>query len=411
MIERVAPARLGVSFRWLLASSWLSNLGDGFAVSAGPLLIASVTKSPTLVAMALLLQRLPWLLFAVFAGVLADRRSRVAIVVAVDGLRAALLAVLASMILLGEINVIVVLGAMFLIGITEVFSNTASGTLLPTLVERNELVLANSRLQTGFITVQQLVGPPIGAALFAASRSLAFIGQAILVASGAVLASQIDRPERHTGPLIVPQARGNIIEGVRWLLGNAPVRTLALTILTFNITFGAAWSVLVLYARQRLHMGVVGFGLLTTAVALGGLVGTTFYGHLTRRISLGNLLRIGLIIETLTHLALALTTSGTVALLIMFVFGAHAFVWNTTSVTVRQRAVPIELQGRVSSFYSLGLYGGLVIGAAIGGLIASRWGITSPFWFGFVGSGAITAVLWREFLNVAHEDEPVGPER
>ena len=89
---------------------------------------------------------------------------------------------------------------------------------------------------------------------------------------------------------------------------HAAVRTLVLTIFTFNITFGAAWSVLVLYATQRLGLGDIGFGLLTTVSAVGGLLGTASYGWITRRVSLGNIMRIGLIIETLTHLALALTT-------------------------------------------------------------------------------------------------------
>ena len=83
-------------------------------------------------------------------------------------------------------------------------------------------------------------------------------------------------------------------EGLRWLLGHPPMRTLALTILAFNITFGAAWSVLVLYADQRLGMGPVGFGLLTTAVAVGGVVGMVLYGRLERRFSLGDIMRVGL---------------------------------------------------------------------------------------------------------------------
>ena len=69
-----------------------------------------------------------------------------------------------------------------------------------------------------------------------------------------------------------------------------------------------------------------------------------------------------------------------------FVFGAHAFVWGTTSVTVRQRAVPMELQGRVGSVNLVGVFGGLVIGSTIGGLLAQRHGVTAPFWFAFVGS-------------------------
>ena len=170
------------------------------------------------------------------------------------------------------------------------------------------------------------------------------------------------------------------------------------------MTFGAAWSVLVLYAEDRLDAAELGFGLLVTAVAAGGLVATGFYGWLTRRVSLGNLMRAGLIIETLTHLALALVTSLGGALAIMFVFGAHAFVWGTTSTSVRQRVVPLELQGRVSSVYLLGVQGGLVVGSIVGGLVAATWGVTAPFWFAFVGSAVLVVALWPQFTKIAHDD-------
>ncbi len=176
------------------------------------------------------------------------------------------------------------------------------------------------------------------------------------------------------------------------------VRTLVLTIFIFNITFGAAWSVLVLYATQRLGVGEVGFGLLTTVSALGGLLATLAYGWITRRVSLGNIMRIGLIIETLTHLGLAITTVPAVAMAIFFVFGAHAFVWGTTSVTVRQRAVPGELQGRVGSVNTVGVFGGLVVGSALGGILAQQFGVTAPFWFAFVGIRSVP----RPHLAPAH---------
>ncbi len=198
--------------------------------------------------------------------------------------------------------------------------------------------------------------------------------------------------------------RTDIADGFRWVILHPSVRTLVVTIFAFNITFGAAWSILVLYARQRLHMGPVGFGLLTTAAAVGGLLGTISYGRIIARIRLWQIMRVGLIIETLTHLGLALTTTPAVALAIMVIFGAHAFIWNTTSITIRQRAVPNELQGRVSSVNSLGTFAGLVIGAAIGGPMAARWGITAPFWFGFVGSGALVVVIWRHLTNIAHDN-------
>ena len=89
----------------------------------------------------------------------------------------------------------------------------------------------------------------------------------------------------------------------------------------------------------------------------------------------------------------------------MVVFGAHEFVWGTTSTTVRQRSVPDELLGRVGGVYRVAIMGGLVIGTPIGGLLARNFGITAPFWFGFFGSASLVVILWRQFDNIVHASE------
>ena len=410
LVATVAPARLGVGFRWLLASSWISNLGDGISLAAGPLLVASQTDDAFLVAMAALLQWLPQLLFGLYAGALSDRLDRRLIVVTVDALRALVLAVIAASIVTGMVSIAIVLVALFVLGTAEVFADNSSQTLLPMLVRRKDLAIANSRIQAGFITVNQLVGPPIGAALFAIGMAWPFVGQAVLVATGALLVSRIALPAHGRDPGRTTALRHDIAEGFRWAFHHAAVRTLVLTIFIFNITFGAAWSVLVLYATQRLGVGEIGFGLLTTVSALGGLLGTLTYGWITRRVSLGNIMRIGLIIETLTHLGLAVTTVPAVAMAIFFVFGAHAFVWGTTSVTVRQRAVPLELQGRVGSVNTVGVFGGLVVGSGLGGILAQQYGVTAPFWFAFAGSALFVVLIWGQLAHIAHDDEPMDPD-
>jgi MFS family permease len=406
VIEAIAPARMGRSFRWLLASSWTTNIGDGLALASGPLLIASQTHEPFLVASAVLLQRLPWLLLGLHAGALADRLDRRALVVAVNFARALVLGALAMTILTGVVSIVVVLGAMFLLGVAEVFADTTTGTLLPMVVDKADLGIGNARIMAGMITANQMVGPPIGAALFAAGMAFPFVVQAVCVALGAVLVSHMVIPPvpRPSAPTHVRQ---DIREGFRWTWQHAPVRTLTLAIVTFNVTFGAAWSVLVLYSIKVLDMGSVGFGMLTSVGAVGGLLGTAAYDWLERRFSLAWIMRVGLIIETVTHLALAVNTSFVVALVIMFVFGAHAFVWGTTSRTVRMRAVPTEFQGRVGSVYLVGVFGGLVVGSGIGGVIAGLWGVTAPFWFAFVGSGVILVLIWRQLEHIAHADEAI----
>jgi predicted MFS family arabinose efflux permease len=403
LLDLVAPQRLGSGFRWLLASYWLTNLGDGFTVAAGPLLVASQTHSPALVAAAAFLQRLPWLLFGLYAGVLADRVNRRTIIIATNLIRAAVLLVLAGCIVADAVSIAFVLASLFVLGLNETFAVTTSGTLLPMLVAKDDLGIANARLVVGLITTEQIIGPPVGAALFAVGMALPFAGEFVLVLIGAALVAKIRLPAHAEEP---PETRvwHDIREGWRWLWAHPAVRTLALTILTFNITYGAAWSVLVLYTRERLGMGEVGFGLVTTAIAVGGLIGTASFGRLERRFSFGTIMRIALVTETFVHLALALLTWAPAALVVFGFFGAEAFVWGTTSTTVRQRAVPQELQGRVNSVYLMAVFGGLVLGAAIGGALAQVWGVTAPFWFAFAGSVVILSLIWRALTQIAHDD-------
>ncbi len=406
--EVVAPSRLGRDFRWLLSSVWVGNLGDGLAIAAGPLLVAQQTGSPFLIAMAATLQWLPKLLFALPAGVVTDRVDRRVLVIGVDLVRVAVLGLLAAAILTGTVTIAVVLGALFLLGTAETFADNASGTLLPMLVHRDDLAVGNARMQTGFITANQLVGPPLGAALFAAGSAVPFVAQAVLVLAAITTIARVRLPAHGRAEDATTHALHEVLEGFRWVWHHAAVRTLILTLMVFNLTFGAAWSVLVLYAGERLGMGEVGFGLITTVGAVGGLLGTLAYGWLTRHVSLGDLMRIGLVVETLTHLGLALTTSPVVALAIFFVFGAHAFVWGTTSTTVQQRAVPTRLQGRVASVNVLGCFGGLVLGGVLGGALAQAYGVTAPFWFAFVGSVVLVGLLWRRFSLIAHDEELAG---
>ncbi|MCZ2813279.1 MFS transporter [Modestobacter sp. VKM Ac-2979] len=407
--EVLVPARLGTGFRWLLASSWTTNLGDGIALAAGPLLVASLTRDAFLVALAATVQWLPPLLFGLVAGALTDRLDRRLIVLTVDLARAAVLIVLTLAVATDRVSIVAVLGALFLLATAEVFADNSSQTLVPVLVARDDLAVANGRLQTGFITVNQLAGPPLGAALFTVGAAWALGVQAVLVALGAVLITRVVLPARARVEGRRTAMRHDIAEGLRWVRHHAAVRTLVLTITIFNVTFGAAWSVLVLYATERIGLGEIGFGLVTTVGAVGGIVGGLTYGWITRRVSLGDLMRIGLVVETLTHLALALTSSPWVALPVFFVFGAHAFIWGTTSVAVRQRAVPAALQGRVGSVNVVGVYGGLVVGSGIGGVLAQHYGVTAPFWFAFAGSAVFVVLIWRSLRHIAHADEQLAP--
>lgn len=386
----------------MLASSWVANVGDGIALAAGPLLVASQTTDPMLVAAASMLQMVPWMCFGLYAGVLADRIDRRRLVVAANVVRVAVLVMLAATIVTGAVDVAVVLVAMFLLGTAETFVDTTSATLLPMLVDPADLGLGNARLQFGSHTINRLIAPPIGAVLFAAGMALPFVVQAVTVALAAVLVARIGAtPPARTEPS--GSLRREIADGLRWVWNHSAIRTLVLTILAFNITFGAVLGIRVLYVAERLGLGGVGFGVFVAFEAAGGIIGTLVYTRLERRLRRSGIMRAGLVIETLTHLVLALTTVPAVAFATMFVFGIHEAAWGTTASTLRQQLVPNDYQGRVASVYLVAVLGSLVVGQGIGGLLAGAWGMTAPFWFGFVGSAVILAVMWPRFAALVTE--------
>ena len=401
-IETILPARLGSGFRWLIASSWATNLGDGLMMAAGPLLVSSQTRNPALVAAAAVAYQLPWLVFGLIAGALADRLDRRLLVMVMDGARVVVLVGLCALMVTGQVNIWLVMAALFLIGTAEVFADTTTQTLMPMLVAKADLGIANARIQFGFLTANQLLGPALGAALFAAGMVFPFVVQTVCVALGVVLIARVATPKGAVRSDLETRVGQDIKAGIGWLLHHRAMRTLALVMVAFNITWAAPWSVLVLWAQERVGIGDAGFGLLTTAAALGGLLGTACYDWIERRIRLATLMRTVLLCEVVFHLAMARVTSPYAAFALMFGFGGYAFIWGTLAQAVRQRAVPTEFQGRVGSVYMICVMGGMLAGSFLGGLIAHQWGLIAPWWFAFGGSAVTLLLVWRELGYIAH---------
>ena len=139
LLETALPARLGRPFRWLVLSSWVTNIGDGIAVAAGPLLIASQTRDPFLVALGAMLELPAGPAVRPARRRVADRVDRRLLVALSDGCRVVVIALLVTTIVTGEVNIAVVLVAIFLLGTGETFADTSAATLAPMLVARRDL--------------------------------------------------------------------------------------------------------------------------------------------------------------------------------------------------------------------------------------------------------------------------------
>lgn len=388
---------LGRNYRRLWAANAVSVTGDGVTVTAGPLLAASITHDPLLVAGALFTQQLPWLIFGPLSGALVDRLEPTRLMVIVDLLRAAAVGGLAASVFAGSAHLAALYGALFILGVGSTVSDTAVLSLPPLLVGPDDLVGANAGLQGVQFVGADLVGPPLGAYLFVLAAGLPFAFDAATFVVGAALIASIRR-RRTTHP--VPgrtRLRQEISEGIRWLLTHPGLRMLAVAICVMNITLGSALAILVLYVRERLGLGAVGYGVLLACGAAGGVIGTVIVKRLLAWLGASLLLRIGLIIECATHVSLALTRRPWVAALTLVIFGVHGGVWNVVTVTLRQKVVPKQLLGRVNSVYNTFSFGGFALGSLVGGLLAREFGLTAPFWVAAVAVAVVAILAWHLF--------------
>jgi MFS family permease len=413
-VTRDGGPGLGRPFAVLWTSSTASAFGTGLATVATPLFIASRTGDPFVVSTASAVTWLPWLLFALPGGVLVDRVDRRRLMIVVDGLRALVIAGLAVAVATGTAGLAVLLVVLFLMSTGEVLQRAAGQALLPALVPRARLERANGLLFGGATVAQQMVAGPLGGWMFVVAAALPFGADAALLALGAGVLVLVpgtyraapDEPQPHRS------VRRELLDGLRWLMTQRLLRTMALLIGLLNVTLTAALAVLVLLARERLGLGSVGYGLLFTSLAAGGVLGALVGDRLIARVTATWTIRIGLLVEAATHLVLATSRDAVVVGVTLFLFGVHGALWGIVGSSLRQRLAPPEMLGRVGSSTLFVSAGGNCLGAVIGGALASAFGLTGPYWVGFVVAVLVAAGTWRVFdratVSRAYGREPVA---
>ena len=395
-------------FAKLWTASTLSALGTGLTVVAAPLYVSARTSNALIVSATTGVAMLPWLLFALPAGVLVDRVDRRRLMVAVDWARAAAMGVLAVAILAGWSSIVLLDLVLFLINTGETAFEPAAQSMVPAVVPRDQLERANGWLVGGLTLSRYMIAGPLGGFLFIVAASIPFFANAGTYAASAILVGLVSGTYRAARPgqaLAGPAAlagrgsrvRAEVAEGLRWLLRQRMLRTMAILIGLLNITLAAATAVLVLLARERLHVGSVGYGSLFTCMAVGSLLGSAVGDRVIRRVTATWTIRIGLLVEALTHLTLALATNVYVVGVVLAAFGIHAALWTIVGSSLRQRLTPEHMLGRVSSANLFISAGGNFAGALLGGALASAFGITAPYWVGFVVALIVAAATWRVF--------------
>ncbi len=341
------------------------------------------------------MQRLPWLVFSLPAGVITDRYDRKRLMVTSNTTRAVVTVGIATIVMgrqgaLPAPDVVadaaraistdtglylLILLATLLLGIAEVLYDNSAQTFLPSIVHTDNLEKANGRMWSGELVANTFAGPPLAALLIALAFALPFYVDAATFAASALLIAFI-HPSSRTRPSAASPSRSpttswriELAEGFRWLWGHDLLRTLAVTLGLLNLIGTLSTATIVLYGQEVLDTSPTEFAILGTGGAVGGIIGGWTASSVAKRIGAGPSLALTLVGGGVVSILIGLMDwwPAVWALLVVFMFAAT--LWNVITVSFRQSVIPDELLGRVNSVYRFFGWGMMPIGAALGGLI------------------------------------------
>ncbi|MFE9770071.1 MFS transporter [Streptomyces sp. NPDC005931] len=375
---RAAPAWRG-GFGRLWSAAVLSSFGDALRTAALPLLAVTLTDDPLLIASVTACGHLPWILFGLLGGAVADRVDRRRAMWTVDALRGVLVAAFAGAVAAGHASIGLLIALAFALTTLQTLFDNASTALLPSLVTRDSLGSANARLMTGQRLAGGLVGGPAVPLLLTVGAAAPFAVDAAtyLLAAALIASLRTSGPERGPRPA-GSTLRREIAEGLRTLTGDGALRGLCTATALCNVGIGALVATLVLLVTGRLGAGNTGYAVALTAYTAGSLAGGAVNRWIVARAGRTRAVLLAGAAQTA-----ALVVMGTVrglALLVaaLAVFGFMAMVWNVNTTTLMQERSPAGMLGRVASAHRTLGVAGAPLGALLGGAVAAAWGANTP---------------------------------
>lgn len=407
---------------WLLiAFTGTTNTADAVMRVALPLLAATLTRSPALIATVVVMISLPWLVTALHVGVYVDRKNRRSLMVAAEFARMASIAVVLVAVLTDMVSLPLIYAVAFVIGVAEVFAVLAAVSIIPSAVPRNRWQVANARITAVEYVTFSFIGAPVGGLLVAAGFLLALGTAGAVYLIGALLLTMLvgDFAVRSSRP--AQPARVEIREGLTFLWRHTLLRTMAILIAVMAGCWAAWYAIIPAYSvGGPLGLTASQYGFLLTSLGAGGVLGTVLVGPVNRLVGrrwamfaviVGTVLMVGV-----PALLPAAPSSAWAIGVAAFVGGAGGTMWTVNSRVISQSLVPNELLGRFNAASRLISWGTVPVAAAIAGGLAEVLGFRVAF-----GAFAVACLLLiYPFLKVitqealapvdAPEEEPARQE-
>jgi MFS family permease len=384
--------KLGSSYWRLWSATAISNLGDGISGVAYPWVASAVTRSPLLIAAAGFASRLPWLIFTLHAGVITDRFDRRKLIVAMDAIRGVLTLIVGAIVLLNKDSLpslndlssitdletnwplyITLVITAFLFGLAEVLRDNSAQTLMPSVVEAENLEKANGRMWSAEALTNSFIGPPLGSLLIGIAIYLPFFVDAGSFFVAVALIASISGSFKPVAekPREKINFKSEIKEGFRWLWAHSLLRPMAIILGALNLVGTMVAATFILYSQEVLNTSVFVFAVLGTAGAVGGIAGGLIAPKISKKIGSGPSLWLSLAMGPIGAVIVGTTHSWQVVWVVLLFQSFFSILWNTITVSLRQSIIPTHLLGRVNSVYRFFGWGSIPIGMFLGGAIVT----------------------------------------
>lgn len=388
------------AFARLWTAVTVSGLGDGVRAGAFPLLAAFLTRSPGQIAGVAVAQALPWLLFGLPSGAVADRLDRRRVLVAANVIRAVIMATVTVTVASGHTPLPLLYGAAFCLTTVTVFADSASQALLPDIVPARQLERANGRLYPSETTMAQFAGPPLGSVLFALNRTVPFAMDSVSFGAGAALLTTLRTGKAKAQETAHEGLARGIVTAFSWLRHQRILWYTMVASTVNNIGSEMLFGIFPLFALQLLHIHASLYGLLFLCYATGAVIGGMSAGHVKRLVGDGPAITLSVVLFGLPLLLMALWPHALLAAVLMAASGLGEGVWNVVVMSLRQAVVPEAIRGRVLATMRLFSWGSMSIGAALAGVVGQAVGVEES---AIAGCAAIvlTGLALAPFLRTA----------
>src|SRR5918997_72635 len=376
-------------FARLWVGESVSAVGTQISLLAIPLLAVQLLEAtPAQMGVLGALGTVPYLLFAVVAGVWVDRSRKRPLLIGAQVAEAVLLLVIPALALLGVLRLSHLFAIAFALGAAKVLFEVAYQSYLSQLVERDDLVQANSRLSAS-TSVAEIGGPGLGGLLVGAvTAPIAVVVDAVSFLISALALSRIRRSE--PAPAVDRTRRSvriEVAEGFRETFRNRYLLAFAGEAATYNMAWTGIHTLLVLWAVRELGLSATTLGLLLSVGSVGALFGALLTDRLARTVGVGRAMWTSAVVSNLGVLLIPAAAGDRTAVLLVlgtafFLQGLGMTGTNVHTYAIRQAVTPTAMLGRVNAAYRVLTYGFVPLGALLGGLLGEAIGLRSALLVG-----------------------------